>query len=713
MSGGGCAAVLTRIRDRLLWPASPGSAINEALGVAAAACPVVFLEWNRMRLDKGEPEFSARCGGAPSGLSATASGRELASWVRQRLGEENGGRRGSCRLFSCSSSSLSPSAATKADARVFVLTGHGSMLDALTAVYEPTHGEDEELEDFLCSLLSLVQLFADQTLGMIRCSGSPLQIERAKQEWEASVDALPQLVCLIDQHGVVVRANRALEAMGLGDVRTATGADFLALLKPLGIFDSAVLAMAEVLGASKQRPLPRADAAVPLALLWEHCGEVSRDGTLALSALKGAGGRVFDLRIERCRLPSEGSTPHRYNVAVVEDVTERHQARHLLENFNEQLRREVEGKTAALRRTNAELQREIEAHKRDKEALRLSEYRYHSFVEKTLIGIFLAEKGSITYCNKRFAQMLGYDEGDLIGKGVARILGDQYSMTATVKSDFSGSEQGQECLVSTRDGRRIWVHVTEAPYADSGRDIVIANVLDVTARRDFEDRLIASKQRTAQLSEQLLIAQEQERARISRELHDGVGQRINTIKFALDNIVGRFVEEGGTAAPTFGQLLGELGGALRETVEEVRRVSMALRPSILDDLGIVATLTWFMREFRRAMPGIEIDSDVNLEESGMDPLLKTELFRITQEAFNNIARHSGAGRVELSLIETAGQLVLRIKDDGRGLIGMGEQAHGGVGLQSMQERAELTGGELFVISRDGRGTTIVGRWRSG
>jgi PAS domain S-box-containing protein len=418
---------------------------------------------------------------------------------------------------------------------------------------------------------------------------------------------------------------------------------------------------------------------------------------------------VFELRIRRSGLPGESGGEIPYQVAVLDDVTERQRARHLLEHFNEQLRREVETKTAALRRTNRRLQLEVDAHRRDTEALRLSEYRYHSFVEKTRTGIYLAERGRLTYCNKRFAEMLGYEEGELLGKRIVAVLGKHYAHPPNVASDTGDPHSGRECLVYGKNGRRIWLDITEAPYADGERDIIIANVFDITARKDFEDRLVASKRRTDQLSEQLLIAQERERARISRELHDGVGQRINAIKLMLDNVVSECKQDSDSK---YRDALVELGGSLRETVEEVRRVSMALRPSILDDLGIAATLTWFVREFKRAVPGMEIECDLSLDESNMEPLLKTELFRITQEAFNNIAKHAGACRIRFSLVAGDGALVLRIEDDGQGILSVQEPGEHGVGLHSMQERAELTGGDLFVVTRDGAGTTVIGVWRS-
>ncbi len=140
---------------------------------------------------------------------------------------------------------------------------------------------------------------------------------------------------------------------------------------------------------------------------------------------------------------------------------------------------------------------------------------------------------------------------------------------------------------------------------------------------------------------------------------------------------------------------------------------MALRPSMLDDLGIAATLTWFVRQFAQAAPEIQVHTEIRLDEDAIRPLLKTEIFRIVQEAFTNIAKHAEADTVRLSLIAEGDQLVLTIRDNGKGIEEGAYPEHSGVGLQSMHERAELTGGQLFVVARSLGGVAVIGRWPRG
>ena len=141
---------------------------------------------------------------------------------------------------------------------------------------------------------------------------------------------------------------------------------------------------------------------------------------------------------------------------------------------------------------------------------------------------------------------------------------------------------------------------------------------------------------------------------------------------------------------------------------------MDLRPSILDDLGILATLDWFCREFQKVYPRISIDKRVTVAEDDVPDILKIVIYRIMQEALNNVAKHAGADRVELTLATDADSLRLSIRDNGEGFHvkqrGNDNGGYKGIGLESMAERAELSGGALRVDSGDGEGTHLEVRW---
>lgn len=212
------------------------------------------------------------------------------------------------------------------------------------------------------------------------------------------------------------------------------------------------------------------------------------------------------------------------------------------------------------------------------------------------------------------------------------------------------------------------------------------------------------------LSARLLSAQERERKRIARELHDGIGQRLSAIKFILEGVL-----DGALPAQesSQGERLQRAVHMTQEAIDEVRRISMALCPAMLDDLGIVMTIEWFCREFQAIYPNIAVRKQVDIAESAMNGLIKTVIFRIMQEAMNNTAKHAGARAVYIELKQLQGEIRLRIEDDGKGFDRKSVAAAcRGFGLRSMRERAELAGGRLTVCAAPGEGTVIEAVWQA-
>jgi signal transduction histidine kinase len=156
---------------------------------------------------------------------------------------------------------------------------------------------------------------------------------------------------------------------------------------------------------------------------------------------------------------------------------------------------------------------------------------------------------------------------------------------------------------------------------------------------------------------------------------------------------------------------------IQQSIEEVRRIQMDLRPSILDDLGILATIGWFCREFQTVYSTIHVEKQISLQESEVSAPLKTVIYRVIQEALNNIAKHSRADRVHLSLSKLDGKIELAIKDNGVGFVLEDvlsiESARRGFGLSGMRERVELSGGAFWIESRKGSGTTVQASWSAG
>jgi signal transduction histidine kinase len=206
-----------------------------------------------------------------------------------------------------------------------------------------------------------------------------------------------------------------------------------------------------------------------------------------------------------------------------------------------------------------------------------------------------------------------------------------------------------------------------------------------------------------------LTIQEEERRRVARDLHDSVGQKLSGIKFMVEAALGApWPDERRSGI----EQLRSLIPTIQDAVEEVRCISTALRPSILDDLGLLPTIDWHFREFGKMCPDIRVEKRLEVRETDVPAGLRTPIFRILQEASNNVAKHSRATHLNISLKVKGDSLFLRVHDDGIGFEQAATQQAdlGGSGLSSMRERVELSGGSFSMSSVPDEGTTLEASW---
>jgi PAS domain S-box-containing protein len=229
--------------------------------------------------------------------------------------------------------------------------------------------------------------------------------------------------------------------------------------------------------------------------------------------------------------------------------------------------------------------------------------------------------------------------------------------------------------------------------------------VEILRCKKLEDTLRESEKQIRFFASQCLTAQETERKRIAAELHDSIAASLAAIKFSIEKT--QVEMERGLATP---ESLQSLVSTVQQTIGETRRIMADLRPSILDDLGLVAAMNWFCREYPKTYSHIAVDCEISLSEEDLPDSLKTPIFRISQEALNNIAKHSRAGRVNLSLIKEDGRIHLTVQDNGRGFDV--NKVVKGLGLSTMMERTELSGG-TFAVESGEEGTTIRASWPSG
>jgi PAS domain S-box-containing protein len=398
---------------------------------------------------------------------------------------------------------------------------------------------------------------------------------------------------------------------------------------------------------------------------------------------------------------------------------QRNQAEEELQQAHAELEQRVEERTAELLQANEQLRREIEERKRAEEEIRRAEEKYRLLVLNLPSVIYKGYKDwSVEFFDDKVESLMGYSADDFHSKRLKWSDLIVEEDLETVREDFVEALKADKSYVReyrtrTRAGDILWIQDRgQIICNDVGEvDYVSGALFDVTDRKGVEEALRESEKELRLLSGQLLTAQEQERGRIARELHDGIGQSLSAIKFRIEDALGQM---GKDLTESSINSLNSLIPVIQSTVEEVRRITMDLRPATLDDLGILATIGWFCREFQETYANVKIEKEIGIAETDIPESLKTVIFRVVQEALNNVAKHSGAESVAIFLTKRNDTIELTIEDNGRGF-DLKETLHvddsqRGFGLVSMRERTELSGGSFSLESVRREGTTVRASW---
>ncbi len=340
------------------------------------------------------------------------------------------------------------------------------------------------------------------------------------------------------------------------------------------------------------------------------------------------------------------------------------------------------------------------------DAMRQAEGKYRTIFETAPIGIFRATPdGQYLDASPSFARMLGYTSGQ-------ELVGTLDTSPPTVH--VQGALQGQNGLTSyerlyqRKDGQLVNARVSVVARGDGqdGPMIIEGFVEDITERTALDHKVSEQQEALHEYAHQLLRSQEDERRRLSRELHDdplqdlvALSQRVELTRGALerqpDSVRGR---------------LEELQHMARDLITKLRRISNDLRPSVLEDLGIVAAVQYIGDELAHQMPSCTVQCDVNGNEHRLDPDVELTTFRILQQAAYNVRMHaSDSTHVRFTLSFDEDFLSAYIQDDGPGFTVADSQEllrHGHLGIAGMQERALLIGGAVNVASLPGAGTTV-------
>lgn len=227
---------------------------------------------------------------------------------------------------------------------------------------------------------------------------------------------------------------------------------------------------------------------------------------------------------------------------------------------------------------------------------------------------------------------------------------------------------------------------------------------------DETDLIRLSAYRLHQLANKLIQSQEDERKRVSSELHDGLGQILSALKYKVEFAAIEFKDKSKPieAEETLNDILENVTFAL----SELRRVSSNLRPSVLEDLGIILTLKWFAEEYNKIYTELNVEFKIDVKEIDIPDKNKHIIYRIVQESMNNIAKHSDAKNIRVYLTKSESGTFLQIKDDGSGfdLNKIKQRKKAGIGLKTMEERAVSSGANFSMKSNASSGTVVQVSW---
>jgi PAS domain S-box-containing protein len=389
---------------------------------------------------------------------------------------------------------------------------------------------------------------------------------------------------------------------------------------------------------------------------------------------------------------------------------------------------------------------DIAERKRTEDDLKASEVRYRRLFETAKGGILIldADTGRITDANPFLQDLLGYSHAELLGKMLWEI--GPFRDIAASRDAFRKLQREKyirydNLPLETKGHRHRHVEFVSNVYRVNGTKVIQCNIRDITARYQAEqasantgklleqrveartaellmanrlmknmldegkragEMIAKSRERLRNLSGRLQSLLEEERTRISREIHDVLGQTLTAMKMDL-SLIRRSLAADGHAGHS--AKIQKLERNVNNIIRTVRRIATDMRPGILDELGVAAALEWLVKDFQKRT-GISGNVVLQGVDRMSDTVLSTAIFRIVQEALTNVMRHAAASQVNVSLEKLNNALILEVRDNGIGIMEGRIFDSKSLGLIGMRERVLLLGGEVAISGKPGEGTLV-------
>lgn len=245
-----------------------------------------------------------------------------------------------------------------------------------------------------------------------------------------------------------------------------------------------------------------------------------------------------------------------------------------------------------------------------------------------------------------------------------------------------------------------WINVRATPRSEGADGVLWTGLMtNISQSKQLQEEISRSRRQLAELSAHVESVKEAERERIERDLHDDLGGNLSALKMMLEHLWNQL-----SPSPLLQERRTYLGALLDRSIESIHRIAADLRPGILD-AGLVAALEWLVQEFRQ-QTGVSCLLHCTEQDIALDPKLATSLFRIAQEACNNVRKHAQATQVDIHLIDTGHELVLEVIDNGCGIPDDRRDSPRSFGLRGMSERMAALGGDFLIASRAGKGSLV-------
>jgi two-component system sensor histidine kinase UhpB len=344
-------------------------------------------------------------------------------------------------------------------------------------------------------------------------------------------------------------------------------------------------------------------------------------------------------------------------------------------------------------------------------ALAASEERFQLAVHGASAGLWdWNPRTGALYVSPHFREIVGHEEdespSDMQGHYQIIHPDDVERVMLALKAHTDNRRPYDvEYRVRTHAGDYRWIQsCAQALWDASGEAYrMVGWILDVTERRRANEALRESREELQRLSANIEHIREEEKTRIARELHDDLGQLLTALKIDMvrfeQTIAGKIDEAIGGGLRNVYELIDQL-------VTAVRRIAADLRPVMLDDLGPIPAIDWFIHEFT-ARHGIAVDAQLDINEVAFNRDSGTEVFRMVQEGLTNIARHSGASEARVEISREEPFCIVKISDNGRGALPDARRGRKSFGLIGMRERAARLGGELAIDTAPGQGFALT------